>query len=90
MTICPVGRARDKDASDARVRFGEAVKLRRRELGLTQEGLAEGSGFRQAYVAQVESGRRNISLLNIERLARALCVPVSALFSEYGADEPEN
>ena len=81
-----MGQSCDKNPSDVRVRFGEAVRLRRRELGLTQEGLAEGSGLRQAYVAQVESGRRNISLLNIERLARALGLPVSALFSEYGAD----
>ena len=85
-----MGQPRGKNRSDARVRFGEAVRLRRRELGLTQESFAECSGFRQAYVAQVESGKRNISLLNIERLARALGVPVSALFSEYGADAPED
>lgn len=63
--------------------------MRRHELGLTQEGLAEVSGLRQSYVAQVESGKRNISLLNIERLAHALNVPMSALFSEYGADSPK-
>lgn len=66
------------------------MRMRRRELGLTQEGLADVSGLRQAYVAQVESGRRNISLLNIERLARALGLPISTLFSEYGADIPED
>lgn len=76
--------------ADARVRFGEAVRLRRRELGLTQEGLAEDSGLRQAYIAQIESGKRNISLLNIERLAGALGVPISALFFKYGADPPED
>lgn len=66
------------------------MRLRRRELGLTQEVLAEGSGLRQSYVAQVESGKRNISLLNIERLARALEIPMSALFSRYGTDIPED
>lgn len=90
MTIGLVSRPRGENTPDVRVRFGEAVRLRRQELGLTQEGLADGSGLRQSYVAQVESGKRNISLLNIEKLARALKVPTSALFSRYGADAPED
>lgn len=65
------------------------MRIRRRELGLTQEGLAEVSGLRQSYVAQVESGKRNISLLNIELLAYALDVPMSALFSECGTGGPK-
>ena len=64
-----------------RARFGEAVRARRRDLGLTQERLAERAGLHRVYVAEVELGKRNVSLVNIERLATALSVPIPDLFS---------
>ena len=51
---------------DVRERFGSAVKFRREELGLTQEGLAEKAGIHRTYLGDVERGTRNISLVNIE------------------------
>ena len=65
-----------------RARFGEAVRTRRRELGLTQERLAERAGLHRVYVAEVELGKRNVSLVNIERLAVALSVSIPDLFSK--------
>jgi transcriptional regulator with XRE-family HTH domain len=66
--------------ADIRERFGFAVKLRREELGLTQEELAHRAGIHRTYLSDVERGGRNLSLVNIERLARALQLPVSGLF----------
>jgi len=65
---------------DIRERFGFAVKSRREELLLTQEDLAEKAGIHRTYLSDVERGSRNLSLVNIERLAMALDVSLSGLF----------
>ena len=66
--------------ADIRERFGFAVKARREELGLTQEDLAEKAGIHRTYLSDVERGSRNLSLVNIERLAAALALPIAELF----------
>src|ERR1035438_7846657 len=58
-------------APDIRERFGFAVRVRREELDLTQEEFAERAGIHRTYLSDVERGLRNISLLNIERVATA-------------------
>ena len=65
---------------DIRERFGDIVRQRREELGLTQEELAEMAKIHRTYLSDVERGSRNLSLINIERLAVALAVPISGLF----------
>lgn len=65
---------------DVRERFGTAVKFRREELGLTQEDLADKAGVHRTYLSDVERGTRNLSLVNIEKLAAALSVTMSKLF----------
>ncbi len=65
---------------DLRERFGFAVKVRREELGLTQEDLADRAGIHRTYLSDVGRGSRNICLLNIERLAAALALPLAELF----------
>jgi transcriptional regulator with XRE-family HTH domain len=67
-------------AADVRERFGFAVKLRRESLGLTQEDLADKAGIHRTYLSDVERGARNLSLINIERIATALGLPMSGLF----------
>ncbi len=66
---------------DVRERFGTAVKFRREELGLTQEDLADKAGIHRTYLSDVERGTRNLSLVNIEKLATALSLKVSELFA---------
>jgi transcriptional regulator with XRE-family HTH domain len=65
---------------DIRVRFGFAVRDRREALGLTQEEFAERAGIHRTYLSDIERGTRNVSLLNIERLATSLSLKVSELF----------
>ena len=65
---------------DIRERFGDAVRDRREEMGLTQEGLADKAGVHRTYLSDIERGSRNVSLINIERLAAGLAVPMSGLF----------
>ncbi len=66
--------------ADIRERFGFAVKDRREALGLTQEAFAELAGIHRTYLSDIERGTRNVSLINIERVALALSLNVSELF----------
>ncbi|VTT98786.1 xre family transcriptional regulator : Helix-turn-helix domain protein OS=Crinalium epipsammum PCC 9333 GN=Cri9333_1487 PE=4 SV=1: HTH_3 [Gemmataceae bacterium] len=67
-------------APDVRERFGDAVRTRREELKMTQEDLAEKAGIHRTYLSDVERGTRNLSLVNIEKLAAALSITMSKLF----------
>lgn len=69
-----------RSKADIQERFGFAVKIRREELGLTQEDLAEKARIHRTYLSDVERGTRNLSLVNIERLATGLSMPISDLF----------
>jgi transcriptional regulator with XRE-family HTH domain len=69
-----------KSTPDIREKFGFGVKDRREELGLTQEDLAEKARIHRTYLSDVERGTRNLSLINIERLAAALSLSISELF----------
>jgi transcriptional regulator with XRE-family HTH domain len=69
-----------RGSADIRKRFGFAVKARREALALTQEDLAEKAPIHRTYLSDVERGSRNISLVNIERLATALALRLSELF----------
>jgi transcriptional regulator with XRE-family HTH domain len=61
-------------------RFGLRVRELRLAAGLSQEQLAERAGLHRTYIGGIERGERNVAILNIVRLARALKVRPSELF----------
>jgi transcriptional regulator with XRE-family HTH domain len=65
---------------DVRIRFGKALRERRRKLGVSQEEFADLCGLDRTYVGGIERGERNVALVNLEKLARALKMPLSELF----------
>ena len=69
---------------EVRRRVGINVKRFRKELGLSQEGLAFECGLHRTYVSGVERGVRNPTVLVLEKIARALKVPSSRLLEERG------
>lgn len=62
--------------------FGKALKRFRASLGVSQEQLAERAELHRTYVGDVERGERNISLLNIAKIADALRITPSKLVRE--------
>ena len=64
--------------------FGEAVRRLRTGSDMSQETLAERAGLHRTYVGSVERGERNLSLVNIHRLAAGLGVDVPSLMTEAG------
>ncbi len=65
--------------------FGSAVRRFRVSQGLTQEALAERAGLHRTYISDIERGARNVSLVNIARIARALDISLADLMSEVQA-----
>jgi transcriptional regulator with XRE-family HTH domain len=73
---------------DVKKAFGATVRMRRKQLGISQEELAERSDLNRTYISDVERGSRNVSLENIERLAHALEWSIATLFA--AADNEKN
>ena len=67
---------------DPKKAFGERVRTLREKAGLSQEALAEAAGLHRTYVGSVERGERNVSLMNIVVLSRALGVKPTDLFKD--------
>ena len=64
------------------IRYGQAVRKVRLEQGISQEELADRCGLHRTYISDVELGKRNISLENIERIALSLNRTLSDFFKE--------
>ncbi len=60
-------------------KFGNKVKTLRLEKGWTQEELARRAELHRTYIGSIERYERNVSLLNVERIAKALKVGVKDL-----------
>lgn len=61
------------------VRFGNTVRDIRKEKGLSQEKLAHKANLHRTYIGMIERAEKNISLLNIEKISKALEVNVKIL-----------
>jgi transcriptional regulator with XRE-family HTH domain len=72
------------------LKFGNRVRALRRKLKLSQEQLAHDCKLDRSYIGGVERGQRNVSLVNIHKIAAALRVDASNLFDrseEIKSDE---
>ena len=62
------------------MRFGEAVRKLRQSKQISQEEFADVCGLHRTYISDIELGKRNVSLENIEKIAVALDISISQLF----------
>jgi transcriptional regulator with XRE-family HTH domain len=66
-------------AEDIRIRFGRRLRKLRKQRGWTQVQMAEQFGLDRSYLADVERGERNISIVNLEVIARGFGLTLSRL-----------
>jgi len=66
---------------DVKWSFATVLRACRGRLGISQEELAGRAGLHRTYVSDIERGARNLSLESIDKLAKALEIPVSTFFS---------
>ena len=70
------------DRQDIRKQFGERLRHLRQIRELSQEDLAHLCDLDRSYIGGVERGERNVSLLNIKKIADALCISPKEFFDE--------
>lgn len=66
------------------VRLGAAVRARRTALGLSQEALADFAQIDRSHMGKIERGERNVTFLNILRIAKAIQCKLSELLVDAG------
>lgn len=69
-----------KYEKNIRKKFGEKVRLLRKERGFSQEDFAFECELHRTYIGAIERGERNVSIDNIAKIAKALNVKIADLF----------
>jgi len=64
--------------------LGAVIRARRKGQGLSQEALADAAGIDRSHMGKIERGERNVTLLNLCRIADALKTKASALLLKAG------
>ena len=68
--------------------LGERIRVRRLARDLTQAQLGDHCALHRTFIGSVERGERNLSILNLRRIARVLRVPLSDLFAGKPPEGP--
>ncbi len=61
-----------QDRDQALVRLGQAIREARKDAGTSQEALADAAGIDRSHMGKIERGERNVTLLNVLKIAAAL------------------
>jgi transcriptional regulator with XRE-family HTH domain len=67
--------------------FGKTVRELRQKMGISQESFADICDLHRTYISDVELGKRNISIENIQKVADALNMTMEELFKEVEKNE---
>lgn len=66
---------------DVKLRIGQRIKELREATSISQKDLSYTADLDRSYIASVENGQRNISIVNIEKIATALGVTLKEFFN---------
>ena len=72
----------DRGCNMITAKIGNRIRELRTQTGLSQEKFAQKIGMDRTYFASVELGKRNISIVNIEKIANGLEISLSELFKD--------
>lgn len=70
-----------------KIKIGQRIKKLREKANMSQKDLAYSANLDRSYIASVESGQRNISIVNIEKIADALNVSLKEFFNDAEFDK---
>ena len=65
------------------IKFGKKVRAERDKLAFSQEELAARAGVHRTYIGMIERAEKNITLENIEKVAKALNLKLSDFFRDF-------
>lgn len=66
--------------SEILICFGKTIRQLRLEKSISQESFADMCGLHRTYISDIELGKRNVSLENIDRMSHALNITLPDLF----------
>lgn len=66
--------------SEILIKFGERVRQLRKEKRMSQEELADKANLHRTYIGMIERAEKNVTLINIEKIAKALEVSIQDFF----------
>ena len=67
---------------DVKLKIGQRIKELREEAKMSQRDLAYAADLDRSYIASIENGQRNVSIVNIEKIATALNVTLKEFFND--------
>lgn len=67
---------------DIKLKLGQRIKELREKAEMSQKDLAYTADLDRSYIASIENGQRNVSIVNIEKIANALNVTLKEFFND--------
>jgi len=80
---------RDNDANSFLIELGQRVKTARARRGMSRKAVSEQSGVSPRYIAQLEDGKGNISVILLRQIAKAIGMPLESLVAEQEVLPPQ-
>ncbi len=71
---------------DVKLKIGQRIKNLREKSSISQKDLAYAADLDRSYIASIENGQRNVSIVNIEKIATALNVTLKDFFNDAEFD----
>lgn len=67
---------------DVKLKIGQRINELREQAAMSQKDLAYAADLDRSYIASIENGKRNVSIVNIEKIAQALSITLKDFFND--------